>query len=461
MSLLSLLLFLVTSPVGSSRVVDPHSFGAVGDCTRDDTEAYREAISAARRAKLPIGGTGCFRITATLDNGGVTIQAPFTSFSRNTPSPLDWGHVLAHGSLSGPLFQPSTSGWALKGVVLFDPFQSGAGRSPVVRPPMIAIEAESIDWSIKDSVVVNAYDFLRAGPASIVGDVRLLDNRIYAIRRVYDLQGRVPEVVFESGNTYTPGVFQSAAVYSNSGMLAEWTGRNGVVRRIDVGNHVVDGWEASSNFQFGYARAIDVVSGFFNLAVMTGERYDQIGQILRTSGTGGVDVEFTGGYGYVLTSADRSASLPAFELAGTGIQNLSVTGFRGAFAAGSWCDIRTDSAVSLTIGGGTLDNFGMATSTRDVPACRVNGANARLDFRPGNVHGSQPGSVGIKVEKALHVVSSTTFDNLFLPISVLASVSSSARMVDSSTTLRTIGPRSYRSTADPKVFSALGNYDKP
>lgn len=459
--LFPLVFVLMGSPGIAQQSVDPRSFGASGDCTRDDTEAYRKAISAARQQRSVIGGQGCFKINGTLDNGGVTIRAPFTSYSRVTPSPRDWGHVLAHANPAGPLFQPSTSGWAIEGVVMFDPLQTGSGVSPVTRPPMINIETHSVDWSISRSVVVNAFDFVRTGPTSIIGDVRLVDNRIYAVRRVYDLHGRIPEVVFERGNIYSPGVFQSAAVFSNAGMLAAWTAKNGAVRHIDVGDGAVDGWAASSNFQFGYARAIDVTSGLFNLSVMSGERYDQVAQILRTSGSGGVDIEFSGGYGYMFSRDDRSASLAAFEIAGSGVQNVSITGFRGAYAAGSWCEIRTDSAVSLTIAGGTLDDFGRATGARNVPACRVNGALAEVSFRPGHVRGWGPGSVGIKVEKALHVVSDTIFDNIFLPISVSSSVASTARVVDRGATIRTVGPKSYASAANPAVFVAAGNYDKP
>lgn len=462
MRLLLLPLLISASSASAENVIDPHSYGARGDCNQDDTEAYRRAILAARAERLAIGGQGCFRITGTLDNGGVTIRAPFTSYGRNAPlGQREWGHSLAHASSTGPLFQPSSSSWALEGVVLFDPLQNGTGQSPLVRPPMIDIETESIDWNITRSIVVNAYDFLRAGPASTLGDARIVDNRIYAIRRVYDLRGNVPEVVFERGNTYSPGVFQSAAIFSNSGMLGKWTGKNGVVRYVDVRKNSVDGWAASLNFQFGYARAIDIASGLFNLGVMSAERYDQVGQILRTTGTGGVDIEFSGGYGYILTYGDRSASLPAFEIAGSGVQNVSITGFRGAYAAGSWCSIRTDAPVSLTIAGGTLNDFGQATRTSNVAACRVNGENARVDFRPGRVWGSRPGSVGINVEKALQVVSDTTFDEVFVPITVAASVHPTARVVDHSTTIRTRGSKSYRSAAALGVLTASGTYDKP
>ncbi|WP_434403987.1 hypothetical protein [Sphingobium sp. DN12] len=452
----------------SADTVDPHMFGAVGDCVADDTQAYRDAIAQARKTKRAIGGEGCFRITGSLDNSGVTIRGPIAPYTRNSDIPATWGHVLAHDSNQESLFAPSGSGWILEDVVLYDPRQTGTGLTPVVRPPMIKILKESADWTIKGSVVVNAFDFFSTGPSSVIGDGRITDNRIYAVHIVYDLHGIAPETIFERGNIYSPGVYQRAAVFANKAMLAAWTAKNGTIRLIDVKNRPdggpgsIDGWAPSDNFNFGYARAIDIVRGLYNVGTMSNERYDQIAQIVRTHGDGGIILSMSGGNGYILTSRDLGQALPAFDFGGQGTHMISITGFHGIFAAGSWCDIHTDARVILSITGGILDIYGRNDGSRkNMPACRIDGAAARINFRPGYVQGGTPTSIGLQVVNALNVLSDTTYDNIFLPIDVKASTSQSAKIFDRSVTLRTIGPRSYQSLASPGVLTAAGTYDKP
>lgn len=443
-------------------------FGAIGDCVADDTQAYRQAIDQARRTKRAIGGEGCFRITGSLDNGGVTIRGPIAPYTRNSSIPTEWGHVLAHDSDREPLFAPDGSGWILEDVVLYDPRQTGKGSTPIVRPPMINIAKESADWTIKGSVVVNAFDFFHTSSASVIGDGRITDNRIYAVHVVYDLHGIAPETIFERGNIYSPGVYQRAAVFANRAMLAAWTAKNGAIRLIDVANRPdggpgsIDGWAPSDNFNFGYARAIDIVRGLYNVGTMNNERYDQIAQIIRTSGDGGVVLSMSGGNGYILTSRHPDQALPAFDFGGQGTHMISITGFHGIFAAGSWCDVHTDAPLYLSISGGILDIYGRNSgSQKNMPACRIDGAAARVNFRPGYVQGGTPTSIGLQVVKALNVLSDTTYDNIFLPIEVKASVSPSTRIFDRSLTLRTIGPHSYMSLASSNVLTLSGAYDKP
>lgn len=452
----------------SADSVDPHAFGAIGDCVADDTQAYRLALIDARKTGRMVSGKGCFRITGSLDNAGVTIRGSVTPYTRNSDVPTDWGHVLAHDAESTPLFQPSGSGWVLENLVLYDPRQSGKGTRPVIRPPMIEILKESADWTIKGSVVVNAYDFFRTSPGSVIGDARITDNRIYAVHIVYDLLGIAPETIFERGNIYSPGVYQRSAVFGNGAMLAAWTAKNGTIRLINVPKGAdgktgsIDGWAPSDNFNFGYARAMDIVSGLYNVGTMNNERYDQIAQILRTSGSGGVVVSMSGGNGYILTSRDTSKALPAFDFGGTGVHMISITGFHGIFAAGSWCDVHTDVPLYLAISGGILDIYGRNGGPASaIPACRINGAQARVNFRPGYVQGGTTRSIGLQVINALNVVSDTTYDNIFLPVDVKASISKSAKIIDRSATVRTIGPHSYQSAAGPGIMSATGAYDKP
>jgi hypothetical protein len=452
----------------SADAVDPHAFGAFGDCSTDDTQAYRLALAEARRSRRAVGGQGCFRITGSLDNAGVTIRGPIAPYTRNSDNPSEWGHVLAHDADQDALFRPSGSGWVLENIVLYDPRQTGKGGKPVSRPPMIEILKESADWTIKGSVIVNAYDFFRTGPNSVIGDARITDNRIYAAHIVYDLRGIAPETIFERGNIYSPGVYQRAAVFGNGAMLAAWTAKNGTIRLINIADRPdgktgsIDGWAPSDNFNFGYARAMDVAGGLYNVGTMSNERYDQIAQILRTSGTGGVVLSMSGGNGYILTSRDPTKALPAFDFGGTGVHMITITGFHGIFAAGSWCDVHTDVPLYLAILGGILDIYGRTSGPgAGIAACRINGAAARVTFRPGYVQGGTPTSVGLKVIKALNVLSDTTYDNIFLPIDVKASVSQSTKVMDRSITLRTIGPRSYQSAASPGVLVAAGAYDKP
>lgn len=451
----------------SADTIDPHMFGAIGDCVTDDTQAYRLAIAQARKTKRAVGGEGCFRITGSLDNSGVAIRGPIAPYTRNSEIPAEWGHVLAHDSDQDPLFIPSGSGWILEDVVLYDPRQTGKGSAPVVRPPMIKIVKESADWTIKGSVVVNAFDFFSTGPSSIIGDGRITDNRIYAVHVVYDLHGIAPETIFERGNIYSPGVYQRAAVFANRAMLAAWTAKNGTIRLIDVANRAdggpgsIDGWAPSDNFNFGYARAIDVARGLYNVGTINNERYDQIAQIMRTRGDGGVVLSMSGGNGYILTSRDPNQALPAFDFGGKGTHMISITGFHGIFAAGSWCDVHTDAPITLSISGGILDIYGRNSgSQKNMPACRIDGAAARVNFRPGYVQGGTPTSIGLQVVKALNVLSDTTYDNIFMPIDVKASASQ-AKIFDRSITLRTIGPRSYQSLASPGVLTTSGTYDKP
>ena len=452
---------VVTQAPASAAALDPHAFGAVGNCVTDDTRAYRDTIAAARAEHREIGGYGCFRITAPLDNAGVAIRGAVMPYTRNSLAPATWGHVLAHDSGDLPLFAPQGDGWSLENVVLYDPAQTGAGSAPIVRPPMIDITGQSVDWTITRSVIVNAYDFLHTSARSIIGDARIASNRIYAVRRVYDLHGASPEVIFESGNIYSPGVFQYGAVFAHDGMLANWTGKNGSVHAIDTGDKTVDGWSAANNFTYGYRDAFAIASGALNVSVLTGELWDQVAQPVSTSGTGGIDVSISGGSGYIMTHGDTARALPAFRFSGTGYHKISITGFQGEYAAGGWCEVATSVPVFFVLQGGSLGSFGRADGAKGIAACRIDGAGARVTFKPGYVLGSTPSTIGLQVLQAVSVVSDTTYDTVGTPIAIAAGVSRFARIVDRSVTLNTQGLHAYANAASPEVLTAAGSYDKP
>lgn len=388
--------------------LDPHAFGAVGDGLVDDTAAMAATLDAARDSGGPIGGVGLFRIDGTLDIAGVRFVTS-NSYSRGTVDPRKWGFVLEHNSAQAPLFQPSACGGVLDGVVLYDPRQTGTGPLPVTRPPMFRFTGKCTDFTVRNSVVVNAYDVFEVTRSGVIGDWRLNGNRIFAVRYVFNIEGAMPEALAASDNIYSAGVFERSAVYGNGGMLMKWTSLNGAWMIIDTAERSVDGVKSSNEIVFGYRNWLKIVSGRLDVSNVSNPSWDGVLQPIDMSGNAGIGLTVTGGHTFGYARGVPSAAAPAFRIGGSGVRNLSIVGHQLLMASASALSIEGRGAGLVEWRGGEVYDWGRATGAAGSVGVTVDAPRTDFSFKPARVVPSTGARTCVEISDARTIDMGTIF----------------------------------------------------
>ncbi len=392
----------------SAIALDPHAFGAVGDGLVDDTTAMAATIEEARASGRPIGGVGLFRIDGTLDNAGVRFVTS-NRYSRDTVDRRKWGFVLEHNSAQAPLFEPSACGSVLDGVVLYDPRQTGTGALPAIRPPMFRFTAKCTDFTLRNAVVVNAYDMFEITRSGVIGDWRLNGNRIFAVRYVFNIAGAMPEALLASDNIYSAGVFERSAVFGNGGMLMKWTSLNGAWMIIDTAERSVDGVKSSNEIVFGYRNWLRIVSGRLDVSNVSNPSWDGVLQPIDMSGNAGIGLTVTGGHTFGYARGVPSALAPAFRIGGSGVRNLSIVGHQLLMASGSALTIEGRGAGLVEWRGGEVYDWGRATGAAGSVGVTVDAPLTDFSFKPARVVPTTGARTCVKIADARTIDMSTIF----------------------------------------------------
>jgi hypothetical protein len=325
-------------------IIDPAAYPWLADPTgtADATAAFNAAYTAARLIGAEVAPTtGTYRFLGSLNPSYVTTRGPGT-FTRETSIYTGKGVTFLHAG-TVPLISPSAGGWAMDGITFYDPLQPGTGATPVLtRPPLISATAPArlIDWTFTNCIVVNCLDFLKVPIGSLAGDFRVTQNRIYAIRNTFWLLDGHPESSFVSDNIFTPGVFQTEAVFANAAMLAKWSEANGVHWAVDlVGatQHTsIDGIKSSNNLYFGNFASFFVASGRVDVSTSVGDTFDNNNRLVRVIGSGAItSLEIGRCLVYSNSGQTGSVRTRAVDLDTSGDVKLSISG-RFQESAGDW-----------------------------------------------------------------------------------------------------------------------------
>lgn len=365
-----------------------------------------DAYDALAENLRPTGGAmgmfGRFKFGRKKDCGGIRMVGHTPGWSRTEADLAVPQHMIIN-TCPEPLFQPTRNGWAMEGCVIWDPAQTGEGFLPVVRPPLIATPGELIDVDLIGNVLINPYRLLHLPPTGKMGGVRIQGNRIYGVDRLYDVEGYVPERVVESGNFYSAGVFQQGAVFNPSAMLAKYTARNGVGRRVDT-SHSIDGWAATDNIFFGFRHRDQVLRGLLNICSHANETLDGVASLLTVSGTGGVaGYTRTGGVAFSYTYGGPNfviseVATDAFSFNTSGQVDVSVTGMAGEFASDRWMADTGTGRTEFKFAASHLRNWGIRRAENLRPAIYSSNPNAVLAIEPMAMQAYMPWSLAALID---------------------------------------------------------------
>ena len=310
----------------------------VADCTT----AFNTAYTTARLVGADVRpAPGTYKFLGSLDPS-YTKTAASGAFTRETATYTGKGVVFLHAG-TVPLISPSAGGWTMDGITFYDPLQTGAGATPdLTRPPLISATAPArlIDWTFTNCVVVNCLDFLKVPIGSLAGDFRVTQNRIYSVRFDFWFLEGMPESCFISDNIFTPGVYQTQAVFANGGMLAKWTEQNGrhwAVDLVGATSHLsIDGIKDANNLYFGKFAAYAVASGRIDVSTSTGSTYDNTNRLVLVSGTGSItSMAIEKFLMYCNSGSTGGVRTRAIDLNTSGDVRLSLSG-RMQESAGDW-----------------------------------------------------------------------------------------------------------------------------
>jgi len=174
---LVVLALLLASPLiaadDAPNTMDVHAFGAKGDATTDDTEAFQHALDAAGAAGggVVLAPRGVYRFAGHLNiPDGVALKGMWESVpahngirDRGLPKPTDDGTTFlvteSAGDEQGPAFLTLNTNGTLKGVVLYYPDQA-PDRVPKAYPWAIAMRGKNP--AVLDVELLNPYNGIDA-----------------------------------------------------------------------------------------------------------------------------------------------------------------------------------------------------------------------------------------------------------------------------------------------------------
>lgn len=375
-------------------------------------------FAAVRTMIGPTGGAvfhppGRWRYDDPMDQGGLQLIGT-EGFKREVQDYTQRGSVLVHNG-DQPLFQATSDGWGMDGLIFYDPRQTGATALPVPRQPLITTHPSwpsMIDITVRNCVPVNIWDWWKLPDGAKMGDVRFISNRGYVVNRVWDLEGYVPEKVFETGNLFSPGIYQSKSIFAYSAMLARYTASAGIIRRVNTASSV-DGWSSIDGTYFGYGCRDYIPRGLLNICSWTGEKLDGVARALEVTGDAGViGATRTGGLAYIYTYDGFTFPVgpqetSAFRFDTTGRVDLSMTGMAGEFASGRWVEDTGTGPTRFKLSGGHLRNWGIRRQSNTREGIYADNPNAQMSIKPGALEAYMPGSVAVAFDQIRQATIST------------------------------------------------------
>jgi hypothetical protein len=456
-------------------IIDPAAYPWLADPTgtADATAAFNAAFAAARVSGAEVRPTpGTYNFLGSLNPAGVALIGPEV-YTREVTDYETRGVVFLHNG-SGPMFapqiavnSPTAAGWKCEGITFFDPNQTGVAATPVVRPPLIepVVPGRFVEVTFQNNIVINCYTFLRIPPGSLAGDVRILNNRIYAIAFLFVFEQDIPDVLFVSGNMFSPGVYQSFAVFTNAANLAKWSAANAVAWAVNItSGDSIDGFKSCNNIYFCFYGVFVVDGGRIDVSTSTGDNFDAVSRLVLTRATGGIEgLTISGGslYSYQFEGPGATLTIPsrAFELLSSGDCKLTVSGLRCEVSTGDWL-------VDAGTGTNTVDidsymgPYGTAAGlTGDRYAFRIDNPNAQYNIRCSKIAASYAEAIGISVaECAELLVTGVVFNSLGTPVVLESTIDVGARITFTGCMSRnTTGAKSVQSAAPVGVAFDCGS----
>lgn len=394
-----------TLPNHFNDILNVKDFGAVGNGTTDDTTAIQNAITYAQSLGASVWfSPGTYLVAGQLTLGNVKLYGPGT-FTRNAAAG-DYGDTSAviwiTSTTLTPLRIAANGAVNIDGLVFYWPNQN-VSTTPIAYPPLFAGTSGSqmIDMTINNCVVINAYDFMsRDAALTSMGDIRITNCRIYAIRRVFNFSGSVPESILINSCFFTPGVFENVSIFANSAYLRNWTANNGTFLYCNAGTgSSVDGFSISNSLVYGYGNGVSVVSGGSYGFLSTGTSWDNVGQLISvTNAAYMIGANFIGGAMWLARNNGGSSTDSGIYINTTYLINISFDGVEFNKCNGHLFEIlgtgTGNNAISVT--GGNITSWGANLSaTSDVYALYVNAPNATVVFQPDVAYNDAASGVGV------------------------------------------------------------------
>jgi hypothetical protein len=249
----------------------------------DMTATFVAAIALAKT--VGYGGLYFPRGKYKIDTGAIALAnvALHGVGVQESASPYDdaGSVILLTGTTNSPF--ALGRGATVEGLTFFWPNQTDASATPTAYPPLFAGTYVS-QFKFNDNTVVNAYDFFKINAGGVgVGDNQFSGNRIYAIRRYFDLANGAPESMWITENLFTWGVYEDVVNAGPNYYLRKWTQQNGEFMRIDVGagswTHV-DGLHLMGNLIFGSRYGMRIMSGYLNVSTIALNTWDAVPTVL-------------------------------------------------------------------------------------------------------------------------------------------------------------------------------------
>lgn len=422
--------------------IDPHlaPWNADNTGATDVTDIFNACFTFARATGSTVRPTpGVYKFDGSLNPQGIELVGPGV-YLRETEEYLERSVIFLHNG-DVPLFVPQDTatgptgaGWVCRGITFYDPNQPGTGTVPVERPALIEplAPARMVDVTFEANIVINSYIFLKVPEGSLMGDTRILNNRIYAIKFLFEIVADVPDVLFVSGNMFSPGVYQSRAVFFNGAMLSSWSGGNAIAFAVNPGDgNSIDGFKSCNNIYFSFRTVFQVDSGSIDVSTSTGDNFDAVNSLILTQGTGGINgFTITGGSFYSYRVASPSTRTRGFDFTSSSLCNVTVDGLRLEVCAGDWL---VDSATAPTIFNcnSYVGQFATATGlTGDAYAFRIDNAQAEYNLRPMKIRCDYADAIGVSVKECAEVlISGVPFNSVRLPIALEDTIDAGARVL--------------------------------
>lgn len=379
-------------------VINARDYG-LSDTTgaTSQTAALQQAIDFAALMGKPLWvNAGKYLIDGAVDTRKVSLIGPGV-FRRNVAASDyddDGATFLITSTTVSPFVITESGGVHFEGINFFWPNQS-VSTTPVAYPALITVGTgdQLVDVTMRDCAVINAYDFIHLPVgATSMGDVRIESCRIFALRRAFWFAEAAPEVIFVSGCTFSPGIYQNVAVFAHSGYLMNWHANNGCFIYIDIASGgTVDGMRISNTLVFGPRRAIHIVSGGLFDFETSNTSFDGVSQPLKVEGAGKMlSCQFNGGMHYIYMADASGTSETGYAINTTGIVQLTFDGVNIPNASGSLLSVEGTGEKSIVVNGGRIANWGVSSGV-DSYALYVDAADAIVHFAPSIAKGYTSG----------------------------------------------------------------------
>lgn len=341
------------------------------DDTAGVTNAINYATSSGSCLKFQSGGYWLatqntaitLNYTCIRGVGSVEFQSPYVGS----------GSTIIVTATSVPVFTVG-AGVDMQGMMFYWPAQDASAATPITYPPLLDGSAWSNDTFV-NNVFINPYELARVDVNGALGRVSWTNNRAYCVKYCYNMLAGNPDNLELIGNTYSTGIYQDYALYTNGGVLGGWTGDNGEFIHMDATGSTNTSFTVNmtGGLVYGYRYGIRIVNlGSMQVSTLNGVAWDGVSTVLSfEGGTFPATVHMIGGYvwSYRGTASDaNSAADYVINFSGSctggniGIGTIDFEGVDFANSKGGILNFQTNCLRSAGVHSNAFRAWGQSTT---------------------------------------------------------------------------------------------------